>query len=640
MPIIRVMKFRERGKTSTLILVASLALLLPLLAVFQYRWLAQLSEREQEHMKANLRATATRFGQDFDDELTRAFAVFFPSPDLGKDDGLAPYAARHDRWLTVAQYPRLVKDVLVAHADEKNHMHLHQLNTDLKQFVSCDWPSELSALRQQLERQLAGEPPAFNRDLMSRRLRPVNDETMAFIHPILVQPALDQRGQRVWTAPPPPLGFVVVTISLAEIRQEILPSLAKRHFYGADSGVQGFDYSAAVVTPAPEPKIIYQFGPEAGNQTEADVDIGLMGLRREVFARMVSRFRGAEEGPFLRALPPSGGAAAAPNRPRGPSPRGMGGLPPFNEEQKLWSLRLTHRAGSLEAAVKSIRRRNLLISFSILALLAATIALLVHSTRRAQRLARREMDFVAGVSHELRTPLAVIKSAAWSLTRGVVREEEQIKRYSELIGKESDRLIEMIEQVLEFAGARSGRQKLELQPVDPADLIDAVLASSQPLLSAGGFQIEKEFAPDLPQVMADASALSRALRNLIDNAMKYSGENRWIGVQAHAPGDPGGRGIAEVRITISDRGLGIPAQDLKHIFDPFWRGAEATAAQIHGNGLGLNLVKTIINAHGGGVSVQSEQGQGSSFTLTLPATARTVPQPAPAHSFLDTSATG
>src|SRR5262245_10678718 len=136
--------------------------------------------------------------------------------------------------------------------------------------------------------------------------------------------------------------------------------------------------------------------------------------------------------------------------------------------------------------------------------------------------------------------------------------------------------------------------------------------------------------------MADVPALSRALRNLIDNAMKYSGESRWIGVRAQSIISGG---TAEVQITVSDRGLGIPAEDLKYIFEPFWRGSEATAAQIHGNGLGLNLVKIIINAHGGDIRVQSEPGRGSSFTLTLPAIAQADPHPATATSYLDTVAT-
>src|SRR5678815_4765096 len=107
MPIIRVMKLRERGTTSMIIVGAAL-LLLPILAILQYRWLAQLSDREQEHMKLIMRAPATRFSQDFDDELTRAYAAFTPTFDLGKEEGLADYAARYDRWLSVAQYPRLV----------------------------------------------------------------------------------------------------------------------------------------------------------------------------------------------------------------------------------------------------------------------------------------------------------------------------------------------------------------------------------------------------------------------------------------------------------------------------------------------------------------------------------------------------
>jgi signal transduction histidine kinase len=274
----------------------------------------------------------------------------------------------------------------------------------------------------------------------------------------------------------------------------------------------------------------------------------------------------------------------------------------------------------------SIRRRNLLISFGILLLLGASVALMMISARRAQLLARRQLDFVAGVSHELRTPLAVIKSAAWSLTRGVVKDPDGIKRYSQLIGSESDRLIDMIEQVLEYAGARSGNQKLDLQPTDIPQLIDEVLAAAQPLLSEGRFEVEKRVAPELPLVLAQAPALSRALRNLIDNAMKYSGESRWIGVSADVTG-AGNK--SEVRITINDRGPGIPADEITHIFDPFWRGSEATSAQIHGNGLGLNLVKTIIEAHEGDISVRSTPGNGSSFSIVLPAIREAMPDSPP-----------
>src|SRR5262249_4454499 len=106
------MKFRGGKITSTLILVVSLLLLLPLLAILQYQWLSQLSEREQEHMRVNLRAIANHFSQDFDDELTRPYALFFPFPELSRESGLADYIGRYDRWLAVTQYPRLIRDGL------------------------------------------------------------------------------------------------------------------------------------------------------------------------------------------------------------------------------------------------------------------------------------------------------------------------------------------------------------------------------------------------------------------------------------------------------------------------------------------------------------------------------------------------
>lgn len=609
-----------------MIVLVALLLLLPLLAVLQYRWLAQLSERESEHMKANLRAMATRFGEDFDDELTRVYVVMFPLPGLEKEDGLPAYVARYDQWVAIARRPRLIKDVLVAHVNEGGRTHLHQLKTDAKQFVPLDWPVELSALRSQLEEHSKTEGRASFRELMSRRFQPVNGETMALIYPILIPPGRGQRGQMSW---PPPTGFVIITFSLSEIQQEMLPALAKRHF---SAGANEFDYSAVIVTRDPEQKVIYRFGPNFSTKSNADVTVGLMGLSREGLRRILSSLFPADiaSAPMRGQTP---GAGTAPNAGQQQRPGDGFRIPPVSEGQKLWELRLTHRAGSLETAVTAVRRRNLLISFGILVLLAASVTLMIVSARRAQRLARQQMDFVAGVSHELRTPLAVIKSAAWNLARGVARSEEQIRSYSVMIGKESDRLVEMIEQVLEFAGAQSGRQKLELQPTSASELIDNTLASAQPLLAEGGFEIEKNVSPDLPQVMADASALSRALRNLIDNAMKYSGEKRWIGVQAQVAGSGAN---AEVEITISDRGMGIPASELKHVFEPFWRGSEATAAQIHGNGLGLNLVKNIVKAHSGRVSARSAPGRGSSFTLTLPAIAQTGPQAVIGAARLDT----
>ena len=225
------------------------------------------------------------------------------------------------------------------------------------------------------------------------------------------------------------------------------------------------------------------------------------------------------------------------------------------------------------------------------------------------------MEFVAGVSHELRTPLAVICSAAENLADGVINNRDQIKRYGGLIRDEGRRLTGMVEQVLEFAGAQSGRKNYELRTTDLSRVIEDAVTACRMQLAEGDFKFERKIAPHLPLINADAAALSRAIQNLLSNAMKYGGDSRWIGLSAEPVKTANGE---EVLIGVSDRGLGIAPSEQERVFEPFYRGKEAQAAQIRGNGLGLSLVKHIVAAHGGRVSVESKVGQGSEFVLRLP----------------------
>jgi signal transduction histidine kinase len=151
--------------------------------------------------------------------------------------------------------------------------------------------------------------------------------------------------------------------------------------------------------------------------------------------------------------------------------------------------------------------------------------------------------------------------------------------------------------------------------VEIAGIVRQSLDFSEPMLRAAGFAVEKEISADLPLVVADAGAVSKCVENLVSNAVKYAGEKRWLAVRARvAEADP----QPEVQISVEDKGIGIPATDLANIFEPFYRVQTARDGQIRGVGLGLYLVKRLMEGMGGRVSVSSELGRGTFFVLHFP----------------------
>ena len=199
-----------------------------------------------------------------------------------------------------------------------------------------------------------------------------------------------------------------------------------------------------------------------------------------------------------------------------------------------WKVLVQHSAGSLDAAVEHARRRNLVLSFGILGVLMASVALIVVNARRSERLAAQQMDFVATVSHELRTPLAVIRSAAQNLSAGVVHDERQAQRYGDLIEAEGRRLTDMVEQVLEYAGLSGNRRPVMARPIDVSAVVHDVVSTSAGLFDAEGFTVDVDVPADLPPVVADEGAIRRALHNLVTNALKYAADGRWLGISARA----------------------------------------------------------------------------------------------------------
>jgi signal transduction histidine kinase len=621
----------KRKPPLILLLVIALLALLPLLAVLQYRWLGQVSEGERERMKNNLNASAKQFGQDFDREVTTIFLAFQPTLHPFSDQTQDDFAARYRHWRDTAAHPRLVSEVYQTVAGEGGG--LARLNTSTGVFEPCEWPEKLARLRRTLEASRARRESLrlMLRNVIRGRqeIRNENGGSAMVIHlsfgpvdedlPGLIVP-ISEFSQEEFPPLPAPQAFRIVAFDADYIRQEFIPELAKRHF-----GAVG-EYKLAVTKRGQIEQVVYRSdeGVPASAFASGDAIESFFKIRlNEADRFFLARLPGAEgkTGKMIETRSQQIAIKVASDINLAPSEK-----PPKPEEavqalfnrkdEGVWQLTVKHRAGSLEAVVASARRRNLAISFGILLLLGASVGFIVLSSRRAQKLATQQMEFVAGVSHELRTPLAVICSAAENLADGVIDNRDQIKRYGGLIRDEGRRLTGMVEQVLEFAGAQSGRKTYDLRATQLNLVIEDAISACHLQLVEGGFEIEKDVAANLPMVKADATALGRAIQNLLSNAMKYSGDSRWIGLSAKSAKTANGE---EVVVEVADRGLGIAPSELERIFEPFYRGKDVTLAQIHGNGLGLGLVKQIVEAHGGRVSVESKLGQGSAFTLHLPA---------------------
>jgi signal transduction histidine kinase len=278
-----------------------------------------------------------------------------------------------------------------------------------------------------------------------------------------------------------------------------------------------------------------------------------------------------------------------------------------------WVLAVRHHGGSLAEAVDAVRRRNLAVGLGILALLGTAAALLAVGGQRARHLARQQLDFVAGVTHELHTPLAAIRSAGQNLADGVVAEPQQVRRYGDLIQKESGRLNALVAQVLDFAGIESGARSYATEPVAIGSLVQKVAGDLGLVLEQAGLRVEVDVADGLPEIRGDEAALRRALENLLTNAAKFAASGGWVGIRAALRTD--GRMIA---LRVEDRGPGLPKSERGRVFDPFYRGRNAHETQASGSGLGLSLVRHVAEAHGGHVRLEPRDGGGTAAVMEIP----------------------
>jgi signal transduction histidine kinase len=418
----------------------------------------------------------------------------------------------------------------------------------------------------------------------------------ALVHPIVHHPLPDEASREQSTER---LDWLIIPLNVSVLRDQVLPSLAQRHF----AGESGLEYEITVREGGPSKLLLYTSDPNASRK-EPEVKMQIFGPPPEMGGGRPWMSTGGDR--YLEAR--QWRSLSAPT---------WFPVIQFSASQPGWELLLSHREESLESTLEAIRRRNLFLSYGILLLLGASMSLILLASRRAHRLARLQMDFVATVSHELRTPLAVIQSAAENIRDGVIGGSEQINRYGQVIRNQTRQLSDLVEQILSFAAARDGKLRYRMEEISVADVVKTALGNTEDLIRQAGFTLEVEIADDLPHVLGDRLAIAQCLQNLIINAVKYGGERQWLRVKVVLANSS--TGAREIQVQISDHGMGIRKSELAQIFEPFYRSTAVHEAQIHGTGLGLPMARAIAEAMNGWLSVESEVGVGSTFTLHLPA---------------------
>ncbi|HOH08359.1 MAG TPA: HAMP domain-containing sensor histidine kinase [bacterium] len=266
-----------------------------------------------------------------------------------------------------------------------------------------------------------------------------------------------------------------------------------------------------------------------------------------------------------------------------------------------------------QQVMRSIRNRRLTYSITLGFLVLGMILGIVLAFRditREHALSQLRSEFVSNVTHELKTPLTAIRMFAETLRLGRTRSRQEQDEYLNIIINESERLTRLIDTVLDFARIERGQKEYSLRRIDLSQTVTDALETLQFTLREGGFAVTKEIEAGV-ELQADPDAMKQALLNLLSNAIKYGGSRREIALRLRRQGD-------SAVLQVEDQGIGIAENELEDIFTPYYRAGGSEQNTRSGAGLGLAVVRHIVAAHNGSITVKSQPGAGSTFTITLP----------------------
>jgi signal transduction histidine kinase len=637
--------------------IVLLLIALPVLAALQYQWIGQISQSERQRLEEGVRDSSARFAEDFAQGIRRVVTTFELRDGLPEDAG--PIVTRYEQWneaATGASYPHLLRTIYLIKPDAMGSLELFRVDIQTQAFQSVDWPASLLELKESLMKELPPAPSDRRREDVSRGGRGGNP---GFANDPFRRGSrggrAGGRGPFEFPAPRGPQreGWLLAELDEDVLVKEVLPDLVTRRF----PVIGDQDFRVTVVSMSGSPHAIFTSGEPWSSLDMATPDhvadlleySGPLGPRGNAahnrppldnmlavlipINRPSSTNVSLQPRPDIAAQPrpdvPAQPRLDPPGRPntlrtpqRGGAPRtgrrNFGQGPPVDVAfvGQNWRLMVKHQSGSLEAAVTQLRRRDLAISFGILVVLGIGAVTAVLSGQRARTLGKLQMEFAAGVSHELRTPLAVIQSAAHNLRAGVIKDKEGIAEYAGIVQTEARRLSDMVEHVMTYAETQSGRKRYDIGPIDLMEVIDRATQHTEMALGQSNVTMDQVIDSSLPPALADSSALTQCLQNLLSNAAKYGKrEDGAVQIEIEAKFD---REARKVNLSVTDHGPGVPADDVRHLFEPFHRGSNA-ATSTPGNGLGLHLVRKIMEAQNGAVTYEEGKDGGARFTLTMPA---------------------
>ncbi len=276
-----------------------------------------------------------------------------------------------------------------------------------------------------------------------------------------------------------------------------------------------------------------------------------------------------------------------------------------------WYLAVAFTENKAVAATNASLIKNFIVLGLAFSLLLGALIFMFITAQREQMLAQRQASFLANVTHELKTPLAVMQAAGENLADGRVDDQNRLQAYGNHIYSEAVRLKKMIEKLLDVAKADANQPLMEPKPVSLSELLNKYVEEHRSYIENKGFELETDIEKNLPLTMLDTESFETIVGNLVENAIKYSDIEKYISISLKRDGDNN-------VLRIEDHGVGIPKKSIKHIFEKFYRAEDALTAETKGHGLGLSIVKNLVELNGGTIDVSSETGEGTVFTITFP----------------------